>query len=119
MVRVPDELAAEYSRRLEIIIRHGDQDRCHAAVQQLFEEIARRECVASKITTESFVRDFFARGITSKLAEMEVHTLGDLQECTEQDLQVVGKIGTNNRDRIKWILEKHGMSLKKNFSADE
>ena len=106
---IPAEIAMYHARLVEVALLKGEQDRAIRAVDRAF-EVAREELCTD---LESPVSKVCSHKTIGTLESLNIHTIGDLIQCSAQELIMVANLRPKTVDNIQFQLAKLGFELKK------
>ena len=105
---IPERLASEQSRKVEIAMRNGDSEACVAAIENAFEMARER---AGAITKETHVQEAFSERIAQVLEKVGASTVGDVILLTPERLEVQPNCASGTIQKIQQTLVEAGFSL--------
>lgn len=106
---IPAEIAMYHARLVEVALLKGEQDRAVRAVDRAF-EVAREELCTD---LNSPVSKVCSHKTIGTLESLNIHTIGDLIQCSAQELIMVANLRSKTVDNIQFQLAKLGFELKK------
>ena len=106
---IPAEIAMYHARLVEVALLKGEQDRAVRAVDRAF-EVAREELCTD---LNSPVSKVCSHKTIGTLESLNIHTIGDLIQCSSQELIMVANLRKKTVDNIEFELAKIGYRLKK------
>ena len=106
---IPQEIAMHHARMVEVALMRGEQDRAIRAVDRAF-EVAREEQI---VDLESPITKVCSHKTVGILESLNINTIGDLVQCSAQELIMVANLRKKTVDNIQFELAKFGYDLKK------
>lgn len=110
MPKIPDDIATQHARMVEVALLRGEYERALRAVDRAF-EVARQ--ADAGIGLESPVSDICSIKVTNCLESVGIETIGDLIQCSAQELLMVANIRNKSVDNLQFELGKLGLELRK------
>lgn len=115
-MRIPKDIAEQYSRMIEVQFWHGNQEQCHAIVDLAFEESDSRR--RSKVDRDTSVTQLFDQKIANGLESIGVYFVRDFDDVTKERLSSVAQFGAITISSIEETLEQFGFVLKSTNAED-
>ena len=106
---IPQEIAMHHARMVEVALMRGEQDRAIRAVDRAF-EVAREEQI---VDLESPITKVCSHKTVGIFEALNINTVGDLIQCSAQELIMVANLRKKTVDNIQFELAKLGFELKK------